>query len=316
MDAAEAALDSFRGYEADPERTDDGEVIFNPCSPGLDVQARSIVDELLPGLLSAGVPPHEIAILYRGRGPVLDVVIKQLLAADVPYIVERDTTFPGTPLAKWLQRCAIWALDPTAPDVDGFTDLSIPYLGLVADAGRGGSDGDLADRGRLMRALGAGLTVEEDLSSWIRRIAEQLELQALLDEDGSRPDDVESLSTLSNPKEDGEAATVGDFAHGARMHGRVVVTTYHSSKGRQFDVVILPGLQETIMPGARWNRELRRNETPGIAEDRRLFYVAFTRARRKVIFCYSPSFTNQYGYRVDARSRFVDEIGAKLGVDP
>jgi DNA helicase-2/ATP-dependent DNA helicase PcrA len=316
IDAAEAALDATRGYEADPERADEGEVIFNPCPPGLDSQAQSIVDELLPGLFNAEVEPHEIAILYRGRGPVLDAVIEELSAAGVSYIVERDTKFPGTQLVKWLQRCAIWALDPTAPDVEGFSDLAVPYLGLVADAGRGKGDGDLADRVRLMRALDGGLSAEEDLSSWVRRFAAQLDLDALLAEDGSRPDDAESLSTLSHPPVSAEAATVADFARGAQMQGRVVVTTYHSSKARQFDVVILPGLQETIMPGARWNRQLRRNETPDLAEDRRLFYVAFTRARHQVILCYSPSFTNANGYAVDGHSRFVDEIGARLVVDP
>ncbi len=316
IDAAEAALDSSRGYESDPERTDEGEVIFNSCPPGLDAQARSIVDHLLPGLLRAGVPLHEIAVLYRARGLVLDSVVERLSAADMSYIVERDTKFPGTPLVKWLQRCAIWALDPTSPDVDGFSDLAVPYLGLIADAGRGRSEGDLVDRSRLMSALDAGIAAEEDLSSWVRRFAARLDLDALLAEEGSRPDDAESLSTLSNPAENADAATVADFARGAQMQGRVVITTYHSSKGRQFDVVILPGLQETIMPGARWNRELRRNETPDIAEDRRLFYVAFTRARHQVILCYSASFTNAYGYTVEGHSRFVDEIGARLGIEP
>jgi DNA helicase-2/ATP-dependent DNA helicase PcrA len=316
IDAAEAALDASRGYEPDPERTDEGEVIFNPCPPGLESQARSIVEYLLPGLFDTGVSPHEIAILYRGRGPVLDAVVEELSDAGMPYILERDTAFPGTQLVKWLQRSAIWAIDPTAPDVDGFSDLAVSYLGLVADAGRGGGEGDLADRARLMRALDGGLSPEEDLSSWVRRLDAQLDLGAMLAEDGSRPDDAESLSILSYPPESAEVTTVADFARGAQMRGRVVVTTYHASKARQFDVVILPGLQETIMPGARWNRQLRRNETPELPEDRRLFYVAFTRARYQVILCYSPSFINVNGYVVEGHSRFVDEIAERLAIDP
>ena len=315
IDAAEAALDVVRGYQADPARTDEGEVIFNSCPPGLETQARAIVEGLLPELLGAGVSPHEIAVLYRGRGLVLDAVLERLSASNVPYIVERDATFPKTPLVMWLQRCAIWALDPTAPNVDGFAELVIPYLGLVTDAGRGQGDSDLSDRARLVSALESTVTAEENLSSWVRRIAAQLDLISLLDADGFRPDDVEALLVLSKQADHGEAPTVADFAHGARVHGRVVVTTYHSSKARQFDVVILPGLQETIMPGARWNKKLRRNETPEMAQDRRLFYVAFTRARRQVVLCYSPWFRNQNGYRVDGHSRFVDEIAGRLGVD-
>jgi len=315
IDAAEAALDVTRGYEADPNRTDEGEVILNPCPPGLEYQARSVIDEFVPALLESGVPAHEIAILYRGRGPMLDVLTERLAAADLPYILERDETFPITPLIKWLQRCAIWELDPTAPDIDGYSELVIPYLQLVDDAGGAQAEVDLNRWGRLIRSLDSGVRPEDPLGPWIRHVVDGLDLHRLLSRDGSRPDELESLSALERQTLEGDIPTISDFARGARVWGRIVVTTYHSSKGRQFDVVHLPGLQETIMPGARWNREAQRNETPEIVEDRRLFYVALTRARRQVVLTYSPSFTNRYGYRVQGHSRFVDEIASRLSLE-
>ena len=53
-----------------------------------------------------------------------------------------SASFPDSPLVKWLQRCAIWALDSSALDIDGFSDLAIPYLNLVADAGQSNGRGE------------------------------------------------------------------------------------------------------------------------------------------------------------------------------
>jgi DNA helicase-2/ATP-dependent DNA helicase PcrA len=80
------------------------------------------------------------------------------------------------------------------------------------------------------------------------------------------------------------------------------LNTLHSSKGLQFDVVIIPGLEEGRLPSwsARSDHALR--------EARRTFYVGFTRARYLVYILFSGWYENLRGVFENGPSRFVIEL--------
>lgn len=314
IDAAEGALGVKRDYRADPDRTDDGQVAFKRCDDGLEAQAEVVASEIVPSLLAAGLPAHEIALLYPRKGSLLTLMLGHLQSAGIPFLWEKDISFSDQPVIKWLQRCAAWALNPGSSDVDTFADIVAPYLWMM-EAGKASNDyRGLAGRARLFAALDGAVTVQSDLGPWLRRVARDVDLLALLNADAARPDEVDAFETLLGRLLE-EPATLGDFARGAQVNNHVLVTTYHSSKGRQFDAVILPGLQETLVPNSRWNARTRSYLETNLAEDRRLFYVALTRARRQAVLCYSPSFFNDYGYGIEGHSRFVDEVAQRLGMD-
>ena len=104
---------------------------------------------------------------------------------------------------------------------------------------------------------------------------------------------------------------MADLASGV-VQGKVVLTTYHSSKGREFDLMILPGLVEGVMPRLDWNPSQKRYEEPSraaIAEARRTFYVGITRARAGAVLIYGPGYFNNGGYWVNSGpSRFAIEV--------
>ena len=161
------------------------------------------------------------------------------------------------------------------------------------------------------------------LVKWLSKFAHGIELRELLTLAGDQPDTIEDFDTLFAQASSGgaiEAYTVGDFANEGRIVGKITVTTLHSSKGRQFDAVIMPGLQESVIPRMDWNRSQRKYVDPPTArmrEERRLFYVGFTRARMVVFLVFSPSFTNDYGYQVNlGESRFITEIRHRLSELP
>lgn len=85
----------------------------------------------------------------------------------------------------------------------------------------------------------------------------------------------------------------------------VKLTTVHAAKGLEFDTVFLPGFEEGIFPH---QRSLDETGTKGLEEERRLAYVAITRARCKLIISYAAS-RQMYGrWEPSTASRFLSEM--------
>jgi DNA helicase-2/ATP-dependent DNA helicase PcrA len=83
----------------------------------------------------------------------------------------------------------------------------------------------------------------------------------------------------------------------------VTLMTVHASKGLEFPVVFIVGLEENLFPmGAR------NGEDPNIEEERRLFYVAITRAEKHLFFSHSKMRYKFGEEQRQARSRFLNEV--------
>src|SRR4030095_14627875 len=83
--------------------------------------------------------------------------------------------------------------------------------------------------------------------------------------------------------------------------------TIHSAKGLEFHWVFATGLEEGLFP-----HENSLNELDGIEEERRLMYVAVTRARRRLYLTLAQSRMLPGQTRYGITSRFVDEIPREL----
>jgi DNA helicase-2/ATP-dependent DNA helicase PcrA len=86
----------------------------------------------------------------------------------------------------------------------------------------------------------------------------------------------------------------------------VQLMTVHSSKGLEFDGVFLSGLEEGLFP-----HENSQNDPKSLEEERRLMYVAITRARRRLYISYSQSRMLHGQTRFNYRSRFLEELPSK-----
>ncbi|MDC7701030.1 UvrD-helicase domain-containing protein [Vogesella indigofera] len=83
--------------------------------------------------------------------------------------------------------------------------------------------------------------------------------------------------------------------------------TVHAAKGLEFDAVFVGGLEEGLFP-----HENSMNDGKGLEEERRLMYVAMTRARKRLYLSSAQSRMLHGQSRYPIRSRFVDELPAEL----
>jgi DNA helicase-2/ATP-dependent DNA helicase PcrA len=83
--------------------------------------------------------------------------------------------------------------------------------------------------------------------------------------------------------------------------------TVHSAKGLEFDAVFLTGLEEGLFP-----HEQSANEPDGLEEERRLAYVAITRARNRLYLSHAQTRMLHGQTRYNIPSRFLEEIPQEL----
>ncbi len=135
---------------------------------------------------------------------------------------------------------------------------------------------------------------------------------------------IESLLQSLETWENGETASGGDpslFTYLNRItllsrddmeddsfKGKVNLMTIHASKGLEFPVVFIAGAEDGIIPHARSIEESEEN----IEEERRLFYVAITRAQHKLFISACRHRKKMQAMVETEPSRFLDEIPPEL----
>ncbi len=103
-----------------------------------------------------------------------------------------------------------------------------------------------------------------------------------------------------------QLALVADADSRSDEEGLVTLMTLHNAKGLEYPIVMIAGCEEGVFPHARALDE------GGLEEERRLFYVGVTRAKRELYLTYARrrAVFGQATYGL--RSRFIDEIPAEL----
>ncbi|WP_175330117.1 ATP-dependent helicase [Candidatus Ichthyocystis hellenicum] len=94
---------------------------------------------------------------------------------------------------------------------------------------------------------------------------------------------------------------------------KVSLMTIHMSKGLEFDSVFIAGLEQGLFPSDRWDKD----EEKGLEEERRLMYVAMTRAKRELFFsfCRERRMYSRSEPAICYPSQFIEEISGLKIID-
>jgi DNA helicase-2/ATP-dependent DNA helicase PcrA len=98
-----------------------------------------------------------------------------------------------------------------------------------------------------------------------------------------------------------DVALVNESSDDNKDDNKVSLMTIHSAKGLEFPIVFVTGLEEKLFP-------LNPDEKSDLEEERRLFYVALTRARKKLFVSYAKNRYRFGNLQSALKSRFIDEL--------
>ncbi len=310
-----------------------GEPPVLSAAPTPEAQASFVAQQVLE-LIDESTPLSEIAVLYRNHSHSLEIEV-ELTRRDVPYEVRSGLRFFEQRHVKDVLAHLRFVANPRDEVAFARAARLRPRLGqrLVAKVWQalGEARDPLAALGRLD---GKGIGLPGAAAHSLRQLGELLEklvnlrarpgemvrevlaggyreyVRAHLENAASRLDDLEQLGLFADGYEGLDAfldevslmneLSGEDVAAEPGERERVTLSTVHQAKGLEWRAVFLVWLAEGRFPSAR---------AEDVEEERRLFYVACTRAKDELYLCYPMVARDRY--RVDVitePSRFVSEL--------
>src|SRR5690606_31429223 len=179
-----------------------------------------------------------------------------------------------------------------------------------------------------------GLAELNDILSSAREVAEDASVAGVIDslvrridylayvDDGtlqgeSRKENVQELLSVAKEYQDAglegfleEVSLLSDLDSADFASDAVTLMILHGSKGLEFPVVFMTGMEETVFPHSRALYDQQEME-----EERRLCYVGMTRAREELYLLHANARLLYGGLQHNPPSRFLSEIDAKTSND-
>lgn len=308
-------------------------------------EAQFVADEI-EVLRKRGLSLNDIAVFVRTNSqtrPLEEIFIRSA----IPYRIPGGTKFyeraeikdalaylvqvanPDDDLAlRRIMNVPKRGIGPaTEASLQAYADrVGVPLRESLLDAGELGLGpkvtAAIVGLGEILDAAGAVAATaapHEILTDILNKTGYHAQLAASGDpQDAARAENLEEL--VSQTKEFrtvNPAGTLVEFLTGVALFaaadeiddgdGTVSIMTLHTAKGLEYDSVFLTGVEEELLP-----HRMSTNEPGGLAEERRLFYVGITRAKKRLYLSLAASRASFGDVSVSMPSRYLQEIPAGL----
>ncbi|QLG89543.1 UvrD-helicase domain-containing protein [Chitinibacter bivalviorum] len=304
-----------------------------------DFEEANFIVEEAQTLIREGMPPSDVAILYRSNAQSR-IIEHALFSAGVPYRVYGGLRFFERQEIKHALAYLRLIANPS-DDNALLRVINFPTRGIGARSVEGVQEKARLEGSTLWQAAcGVGGRSAASIGKFVHMIeamrnqadglpmteivAMMLDLSGLLEHYRNEKDGEERVANLEelinaaatfSVEEDQNpliaflshaSLEAGDHQAGAHEEALQLMTV-HAAKGLEFKAVFLSGLEEGLFP-----HDNSANDPQGIEEERRLMYVAITRARERLYLTLAQSRMLHGQTRYGVASRFMDEIPQSL----
>lgn len=304
--AATTALAENRDFEsADGHR---GVVQDYQCRQGFAEQVALAVETIVPEALDRrkGRKLGDIGILYLNQYDG-GIIAQAVRTAGIDYVrFDQGNPYQRTPLTSWLEDSASWCAGGWKLGEPKLSTLLQGYMRFNPSLAK--ESETMACRRDLVRFLFDYRSPDTPLLDWLNGFAKE-GLNARIEGEPIMADEAEALNALHEACREGKPLaqyTVANFGGQRGSPDRLNLTTIHSAKGLEYDVVIMMGLEQGRIPYYNVSTHQKK-------EERRKFYVAMTRARYEVHLLWSGWYERKSNRYSNGRSEFVDEVMHEIG---
>lgn len=285
VDASEYVLKRKRGYLACGELRDyHAKLEFVECCSGMDEQYDKVIEEICK-FHTEGTPYHEIAVLVANNKQIEELAQKfsdQGIPAYIPH-----HTFRLTDLIVWIQNCAKWVLDKASVSFD---EICLTWRSFIFQTQNISGDEYLLLKRSVYQTLTQSKIYKENLLDWLFYLDKTVGITSTFSGSERYPDEFDNYNKLVEAIQDHDnPLTIAYLAQLGIPANQVTLTTRHSSKGLEFDVVILTGMEDGNFPSYNDNTPRK------LEEARRLCFVSVSRARKACVLIRSKKLLNKYG---------------------
>ncbi|MCC5785104.1 MAG: ATP-dependent helicase [Phycisphaerales bacterium] len=287
--AAAAILGDNRQHRA--HRSDTGRVKVHSISassnkwlPRQQAHAKFVVRKLLPSILNDGqdIQPGDIGILVQDRFMAQALAI-ECATHDIKYIrLDRGLPYERTSLVSWIADATTWCvpLDRGEPPRMSYLQRDWIAIDRTGDRSRDIDTAWTSVVSFLWKMRGQDILLKD----WLEDFDKQVVSTCGLADDALERELASLADLIESTKEDGlhHGTPVSEFAIKRGPSSHLTIVTLHSAKGLEFPVVVMPMLDNGVIPrytlvpnSLKWR------------EQRRLFYVGVTRAMDDLHAVYS-----------------------------
>lgn len=255
-----------------------GEIRIHKLERDLAGQAKYAFETLVPAMLDANRAwkPGDIVLLYRSMTEGTQIAMAADRIQMRYFRLDNGSPIKRTRLTEWLTEAAQWCAGGWQSGQVQLSQLLKSWLRMQRS---GKSETQLlASRKRLIAALFSLRDGNLSLFKWLKSLDGAI-LDEMLRSEHGLSDEIDTLADLIGAADVGgalEEFTVEIFGNQGKSPDQINLMTLHSSKGLEFQAVIMLGLEKGTLPSSY-------DRTPEqVEESTRLFYVGVTRAKSQV----------------------------------